>query len=257
MRHVSECVTVCVGYADFLAQVAPINRALLDRWVVVTEPSDQETRDVCRNHSIECLITDDFRRNGEFQKARGINRGLDQLEGVDLLLHMDADIALPFDLHQCLDKAAIVQDSIYGCDRLCVTGWDNWIKVKQRGLHAREHGWLVEKNREGAWVGGVPAGQENGYAPIGFFQLWGAKESLTWGFPRKRYPERHGNAARTDVQFAWQWDRHKRVFIPELLVFHLESADATMGVNWKGRKSAQFAPGNPVLGTKAPGTRSY
>lgn len=237
-----ECVTVCVDYADFLREVAPINRAVLDRWIVVTEPGDKATREVCRDFSIECLLTGDFRRGGEFAKARGINRGLDQCQGDGWLLHLDADIALPFDFGRCLEKAALEPGKLYGCDRLCVTGWDNWAALKARGLHAREHGWLVEKRRPGAWVGGVPAGPDNGYAPIGFFQLWHGSETLSWGFPRKRYPERHGNAARTDVQFAWQWDRPDRVFLPELVVFHLESDDARMGANWRGRTTAPFGP---------------
>lgn len=231
-----------MGYGDLLAQVAPINRALLDRWIVVTEPSDAETKEVCRNHSIECIVTEDFRCEGDFAKSRGINRGLDQLRGDDWLMHLDADIALPFDLHQCLEGARLSKDCIYGCDRICVTGWENWQAVKAQGLYSREHGWLVEKNRLGAWVGGVPAGRETSYAPIGFMQLWGGAETLSWKFPRKRYPERHGNAARTDVQFSLLWDRPKRLFIPELVVFHLESEQAPMGVNWKGRKTKRFEP---------------
>ena len=213
--------------------------------VIVTEPTDHETLAVCREFSLEPFLTEDIRRTGEFCKAVGINRGLDQLVGDGWLLHLDADIALPFDLRQCLNKAGLDKSCIYGCNRLCVTGWQNWQTVKGQGLHSRVNGWLAETKREGAWVGGVPAGPDNGYAPIGFFQLWGGQQGQDWRLPKHRYPEQHGNAARTDVQFAWQWDRPKRISIPELLVFHLESIDARMGVNWKGRKSARFGPDEP------------
>jgi hypothetical protein len=237
-----EAVTVSVNYGDFLRAVAPYNRPLLDRWIVVTQPQDEETRQVCRDHAIECLLTEDFTTFGGFAKARGINRGLNLLEGDGLLLHLDADIALPYDFKQCLENAAIDPTCIYGCDRLCVTGYKAWQRVRAAGLHAREHGWLVEKHRPDTWVGGVPAGPDTGYAPIGFFQLWGGPETLTWRFPHKRYPERHGNAARTDVQFSLQWDRRRRLFLPEVVVFHLESENAAMGANWHGRKTARFGP---------------
>lgn len=241
-----ECVTVCAHYGDFLREVAPFNRPLLDRWIVVTEPGDEETKRVCRDHSIECIVTEDMRRDGGFAKARGINRGLDQLEGDGFLMHLDGDIALPLDFRECLAKAELQKDCIYGCDRLCVTGWDNWMAVKAQGLFSRQHGWLVEKNRPGTWVGGVPVGNYHGWAPLGFMQIWGGRETLSWGFPRKRYSERHLDAARTDIQFSLLWDRVKRVFIPELVVFHLESEDAHMGINWEGRRSQRFGPPDPA-----------
>ncbi len=248
-----EAVTVCVDYGDFLRAVAPFNRPLLDRWIVVTRASDQETREVCRNYSIECLLTEDFDLDGGFSKSHGINRGLEQLQGDGWLMHLDADVAMPFDTRQCLENAHLQSDCIYGCNRLNVTGWEAWQRVQRQGLHSREHGWLVEMRRPDTWVGGVPAGPYTGYAPIGFLQLWSGKESLSWRFPRKMYPTRHGNAARTDCQFAMLWDRRKRHLIPELVVFHLESEDAKMGANWKGRKTQRFGPAHQVEKTN----RSY
>jgi hypothetical protein len=242
MQHLTiEAVTVCVNYGDILEQMAPHNRPLLDRWVVVTSPEDKKTRAVCRAFSIECQLTQDFDRGGAFPKARGINRGLDMLTGDDSwLLHLDADIALPFDFRLCLDSAHLHPDCLYGCDRINVTGEEAWAAVLEKGLYSREQGWLAEKNRPQTWVGGVPAGPETGYVPIGFFQLWHSSKTLTWEFPRRRYPEQHGNAARTDVQFGLQWDRRHRIHLPELLVFHLESEPARMGANWNGRKTRPF-----------------
>lgn len=254
-----EAVTVCVDYADMLAATAPINRALLDRWIVVTHPSDTETRDVCRNHSIECLATEDMHRAPGFQKANGINRGLDQLQGNDWLLHLDADIALPFDLHQCL--AGVRRGAIHGCDRLNVLGWQAWQDLQAAGLHSRKHGWLIDKERPGTTMGAVPAGPRTGYAPIGFFQLWHGTETHRWQYPSKRYPELHADAARTDAQFGLLWDRPDRVFLPELIVFHLESEKAPMGANWRGRKTARFsAAGGPyrsLVPSAASGPQGY
>ncbi len=240
-----EAVTVCVDYGDYLEQIAPHNRRLLDRWVVVTKPSDWRTREVCSKHSIECVLSNDFYRDGNpFAKSRGINAGLRQLTGDGYLLHNDADICLPFDLHECLKDANIQPGNIYGCNRLCVPGKDTWKLLQNQGLYSRYNGWLAEfRDRpEGCYVGGIPAGIGNGYCPIGFFQLWWGDETLSFGHSRKWYPLNHGTAARTDTQFASLWDRNNRIMIPELMVFHLEDPDAKnrMGQNWKGRVSPDF-----------------
>ena len=246
MLHI-EAVTVCVGYGDILKVVAPYNRPHLARWIVVTTAQDEETRQVCRSHSIDCLTTEEFTREGpgSFCKSRGINKGLDQLRGDGWLMHLDADICLPFDFAQCAADADMQPGHIHGVDRINVAGEAAWEAVKRQGLYSREGGWLAEKRRPETWVGGQPAGNGIGWAPIGFLQIWKGSHTLTWDFPRKRYPEAHGNAARTDVQFALQWDRKHRTFIPELLVFHLETEAAQMGANWGGRKTRRW--GQPPL----------
>jgi hypothetical protein len=95
-------------------------------------------------------------------------------------------------------------------------------------------------------MGGRPAGMGIGWAPVGFFQLWHGSHTLAWTFPKRRYPETHGNAARTDVQFALQWDRRHRILLPEVVVFHLESEASEMGKNWNGRKSRLFGSVPPT-----------
>jgi hypothetical protein len=53
---------------------------------------------------------------------------------------------------------------------------------------------------------------------------------------------RNSDAARTDVQFALQWDRERRAIVPELVCLHLESEDAGVGANWSGRTTRPFGP---------------
>ena len=237
-----EAATVCVGYGDFLAQMAPINRPLLDRWIVVTTPGDEETRDVCRKCSIECVVSDDHQRNGSFGKGRMINRALSMLETDGWIIHLDADVALPHDLHQVLDDAHLHEKTLYGCDRLNVVGWDAWQRVCNKGLWCRSNVWGVELSRPDTKLGMRVANPGHGYTPIGFFQLWHA-DAYNWqGAPDRRYPEQHGTAARTDVKHALQWDRRQRVLIPELLVWHAESEPSPMGKNWAGRTSKRFGP---------------
>lgn len=238
-----EAVTVCVGYGDFLAAVAPHNRPLLDRWVVVTTPADHETREACRSYSIECVTTDEHTRDGAFSKGRMIDRGYSMLDGSGWLLHLDADIALPADLHQVLDDAHLDPACIHGGDRLNVVGYDQWRRAAERGLWSRPNVWSVDPSR--GPVGSRVANVGHGYTPIGYFQLWHGSAANWRSFCGRRYPYRHGTAARTDVQHALQWDRRDRVLIPELLVWHLDSGPSGpsgMGANWAGRTTPRFGP---------------
>lgn len=235
-----EAVSVCIGYGDILREVAPYNRALLNRWVIVTHPNDSETRDVCRKHSIECVTTTEQDREGSFSKGRLINKGLAFLSGSEWMLHLDADILLPSDMHQVLDDAHLDKSCIHGCDRLNLVGYETW--KKSPTFLVRQNTWAVELQRGSLTIGTRVANVGHGYTPIGYFQLWHGS-SVNWrGSVLKNYPHHHGTAARTDVQFAYHWDRRHRVLIPEMLVLHLESEKAKMGTNWKGRNTVRFGP---------------
>lgn len=239
-----EAVTVCVGYGDFLAAAAAHNRPLLDKWVVVTSKSDEETRSVCRAYSIDCVLTEEQTRDGEFSKGRMIDRGLAHLSGTGWMLHLDGDIVMPADLHRVLDDAHLDENCLYGCDRLNVKGYETWQKIQAKGLWCRSNPWMVGLERENTTIGARVANDGHGWTPIGFWQLFHG-QSYNWrGMPNRRYPKQHGSAARTDVQFALQWDRRHRVLIPELLVWHLESEKAQMGANWRGRTTKRFGPEN-------------
>lgn len=239
-----EAVTVCVNYSSELEEVADANRRLLDRWIVVTTPQDKQTLNVCAKYSIETIVSTEVERGGDFAKARLINKGLRMLKGDSWLLHLDADMALPLDFHQCLDDAYLIPGNIYGSFRLCCPGPVCWDSIRAQGLYSRERNWLVEfrKRHPSCYVGGIPCGPGVGYTPIGFFQLWHGSETLVHKHNRKMYPITHGNAARTDTQFAMLWDRANRILIPELMCFHLEHAEAKefMGYNWRGRKTPPF-----------------
>ncbi len=237
-----EAVTVSVGYGDFLAVAAAENRGLLDRWVVVTTPADEETREVCRRFNLETVLTEEFEREGPgaFAKARGINRGLAMLSAGAWRLHLDADVVLPPTFRLQLDQAHLDEQGLYGCDRVMVRSWQEWQQF-------RTSGWLPQDYHARTNVPPFPLGTRwtsphDGYVPIGFFQLWHAAADEWRGIRHRRYPERHGNAARSDVQFGLQWDRRLRHLIPELFVLHLESEPAPLGANWNGRTTRRFGP---------------
>jgi hypothetical protein len=244
-----EAITTCVGYADFLVATVPENLPLLDELVVITSPEDQETQAVCRRHSVHCVLSEEHKRNGGgFNKGRLINRGLDQIGGHDWVLHLDADIVLPRKFRQLIQWAHPDPAGLYGFDRQNLVGFDRWQKLKQYAggwdNHAHESGhWFHPELPMGSrWVSSL-----HGFVPIGFAQLWHGCASVRNGYHVRRYPTEHGDAARTDVQFALQWDRRHRHLIPEIIVLHLESESAGLGANWKGRTTKPFGP-VPSLG---------
>ena len=109
-----EAVIVCVGYGDFLAATLPENLQLLDDLVVVTSPDDEETRAVCRKHSVHHVLSEDHRRDGPFNKARMIQRGFDQIGAQDWILHLDADIVLPRKFRNISTGHTSTNEMIYG-----------------------------------------------------------------------------------------------------------------------------------------------
>jgi hypothetical protein len=241
-----EAVSVCVGYADFLRETIPYNLPHLDRWLIVTDSRDDATRQVCHQHNLEFLVTDDFYRNGaEFDKARGIDHALQLLAYDDWVLHLDADIVLPTHTRRTLVAADLDCRFIYGADRVMVRGYVRWQKLKSsRFIESLARSFHHNVCFPGSFdVGARWADLHQGYVPIGFFQLFHREAVMSRGMRARRYScHGHSDASRTDVQYALQWDRHRRAVIPELVVFHLESESAAVGANWSGRTTRPFGP---------------
>ncbi len=237
-----EAVTVCVGYGDYLDVTAPRLKPIFDRWVIVTTHGDGTTREVCRKYSLPILLTEEFFRDkADFNKGRGVALGLDQIEGSEWIMHVDADILLPPDLAQWLTRAHLEESCIYGMDRVMVPTFDAWKQL--RDSHWMQHDFHCRGN----FPPGYPTGTRwvspiHGWVPIGYAQLWHGSADTIHGFHQKPYPSHHGNAARSDVQFALQWDRRKRHLLGEVVAIHLESGPAKLGANWAGRKTPQFGP---------------
>jgi hypothetical protein len=243
-------VIVSVGYGDYLAQTLPENLPLVDDLVVITSPDDLETRAVCRKHSVHHVLSDDHRRDGPFNKARMIQRGLDQIGGHDWILHLDADIVLPRKFRQYVEWAHLDERTIYGADRCNLSGWDEWQRLKQHAgawdNHAHECGhWFHPKFQVGSrWISKL-----HGYVPIGFTQLFHGSAMVSGGYHQRIYPyHEQADAARSDVQFALQWDRRHRQVLPEVIVLHLDSGDSPIGANWSGRTTPRFGPAATMAG---------
>lgn len=240
-----EAVTICVNYGDFLAECIPYNRVHFDRWLIVTSPADMETRELCRRYNMECLVTDDFYRDGsEFNKGAAIDRGMNMMAHDGWMMHLDADIVLPTDFRESFFDAHLDPECIYGVDRFIVPNWEAWQKFKPTWL-ARDYHSRVTFPGEFK-VGARWADVRHGWCPIGFAQILHPETVDRFrGTRTRRYPHHHNDACRADVQFAIQWDRRKRHLIPEIIVAHLESEPAPVGANWKGRTTKRFGPPLP------------
>jgi hypothetical protein len=230
-----DAVTVCVNYADFLAWTLPVNKTHFNRMVVVTAPEDRRTRDICEYNHVECLTTNAFYKKGAtFNKCAGINEGLRQLGSRDWICHLDADIVLPPRSREMLGKIDLQPDMIYGIDRLMCRSFDDWTRYVSKPEVQHSCDTFIQAN---AFPLGVRVGKlsEEGWLPIGFFQLWNAGETGV-----DTYPE-HGEADRGDMPMGRKWPRAKRALIPEIVGIHLESESMiNMGANWSGRTTREF-----------------
>lgn len=239
-----EVVVTCVNYGDFLAETLPFNLPHADRFVVVTTPEDTTTRNVCRKWSVECVLTDAFTEKGEtFNKGAAINVGLGALRQRGWVLHLDADIVLPLTFRNMLDKSALQRNCLYGAERCCIVGYEQWQAFKAAFHTDPQFGYryLVQTPEE-LPVGANVVHKHYGYTPIGFFQLWHASHMHEFEL---RYPDTEGSAENMDVQFAIRWPRPQRQLLPTVRVFHLESEKTIMGANWNGRTTKEFAKTEP------------
>lgn len=236
-----EAIVVCVDYSDFLAHTLPQLKLHADHVVVVTTPADRDTQALCAHHNVECLRTNAFYENGDaFNKAKGINEGLAYLSKRDWVLHVDADVYLPAMTRSILERKDLDRTKVYGADRLMCPDYESWVtySAKPRPIH---DSWTYVHLNAFPIASRIADYNGDCYSPIGYFQLWHPKGSGV-----SKYPEEHGAADRTDVLFAKLFERGKRELLPEVVVVHLDSEDATvkrMGANWNGRKTVAFEYG--------------
>jgi len=228
-----EAVVICYNYSDFLEYTLPHNIQMLDRMVVVTHPSDRETGRLCDKYSVDCIKTEVFHDDNDvFNKGRAINLGLSHLRHNGWVLHIDADVLLPHRFHNGLHLARLDKSCLYGCDRMNTGSFENWEKHKEKLVPQHSWRFAVSAVREFP-VGSRLVHLEYGYCPIGFFQLFHSDT-------KRKYPIVCGSAEHSDVLFATQWPREKRLLLPEFFVTHLESENCKMGANWQGRSTKIF-----------------
>lgn len=227
-----DAVTICVQYNDFLAWSLPSAKNIFNRLIVVSSKDDKETKKICDYYWVQCIQTDVMTKDGKFNKGLGINLGLDLLNSKEFVCHYDSDIVFPPRFSEFLRCKTLDKDAIYGVDRLQIKDWDTWINFccsPQQLFHI------------GSLWANFPimyrCVRNYSYCPIGFFQLWNVKSKFA-----KRYPENSDTAADSDLSFVYNWPAEKRILMPEMYVYHLESNDSSIGANWEKRTTKRFGP---------------
>jgi len=258
-------VVVCVNYGDILAWTLKENKPFFERLIVVTSPNDEQTKQVCDYFHVRCEMTSAFYMDNRgvvdvmaFNKAAAINHGLRCLEEEkptpeDWYLHMDADMALPPRTRELLQRADLDPSGIYGIDRMMVTSFADYIAHLSLPMpHYSQQTFIhLDHFPMGTRIAKMDDG-EDGFVPIGFFQLWNPAKSGVVS-----YPTDHVNCARSDMLFAQQWPRKQRHLIPEVVGLHLESENAVKGANWDGRTTQPFGPTVALQSARRPQHRPY
>lgn len=222
-----EAVMTCVGFDDILDITLEVNHPHFDSLIVVTSFEDKATQAVARKHGAFCVQTDLFKKNERnFNKGAAINAGFNYFQYYGWRMHMDADIILPDNFRRVIfNHTSLHKDHIYGADRIDVIGVE--------GINAVES---VQHRHSCFVIPGVDApispryvDKLYGYCPLGFFQLWHAKN-------HKQYPYSLGTAAHDDIMFSSLWPTAYRTHLPSVVAYHLCTKKPTLGENWEGRR---------------------
>ena len=182
------------------------------------------------------MVTDLFGKNGRnFNKGAALNAGFDYFQYHGWRLHLDADIELPRNFRRTLfNHTHLERDCIYGADRMDVIGAEqiNSLHSLQDEYPQHRLRFLVDPTHDRRLVGPIGGriiGQLEGYAPIGYFQLWHCSQ-------QRGYPYSTGSAAHDDTMFARTWPEPKRRLLPTVFVYHLCPRAPQWGENWDGNR---------------------
>ncbi len=211
-------ITVCIDFADFLADTLPVNRHLFNQYVVVTSPSDTATQRLAEQHACKLVVTERHLAAGPLNKGAAINDGLDAANRRQWLCHLDADIVLPdvfrwwlFNAECNVKYGQHLEKHIIGMHRHNCRSRAEWLRYLATG----RHDWPVEKLR--AW----------NQVPAGYLQIWHAAMNV-------RYPEGHPTASASDLVFGEQFVYRFHPDQPR--VIHLENK-ARQDLDYSGRRS--------------------
>jgi len=220
MRKI-EAITICVNYAHDFKFCVERNKKHFERWLVVTTSTDLDTINLCKQHNLEVVIFDGFTdEHGPFQKSKGINEALrrinfDNAKNSELVLHIDADIILPDNFKEQIEKEKINYQTLYGIDRAYVKAPITNEKIDELFSVMKKYQ-LRGKGTDADFV-------------YGFFQLFSKKAIVAHGLRSQKmiYPEYSRDAGFDDIVFSKLF---KRISKFDLTGIHLGESY----VNWKG-----------------------
>ncbi len=178
-----QTITVCINFSDYLESIVD-NKALFDRWIIVTSAEDRQTQELCLKHGLEIHLTSvRFSPGSLFPKGAMINEAFSKLTSGDTwVLLLDADMKLPKDTRHKLE-------SVCSNRRLYYT-------VAER------------LGKDGVVV-------PNYCCVEGFFQLFHYSQI-------RQYPEESIDTAGDDARFAAHWpNKEDKFIICDLLPEHM------------------------------------
>lgn len=220
------CITVCVGYADYLRRTTYWNFGQFDKHLIVTSYQDNATVITAADHGMYTFISDAFyMSNATFNKAAAINHALVTLQPDDWVLFMDADILLPVDFRANLELEALDPEKLYYTHRGTVfrDGLDaslEALKLKPELRYAEKHKVLHH---------GIDT------LPWGYFQLVNAKCSKLVNKKWAWMAAHHKSANEYDTEFMNMWPKSQHVLLPQKKFKVLHMGHGPRGQNWNGR----------------------
>jgi hypothetical protein len=193
-------MTICIDYADYLAQTLPQNRRLFSTYYIITERTDAATCELARAYDCVLLFTSKKHEKGaKFNKSGMMfdaQHFIHKRHGFAWIAHVDADIYLPADLWKHLRVDALNKNGIYGITRHVYTTHDDYVHDRIAS---------VDKGEMGV---------------IGYFQLYWLKN--------KFYPPWSANCSHCDLVFQNGF-RIRETF--HIVCFHF----GEKRMNWNGR----------------------
>ena len=201
-----EAVTVCIDYGPTLQQCIS-NANFLDRWVIVTVDRDEKTRQLCRDiPNVQVICSERIYENGAaFAKGKAINEGLAKLDKTDWLLHLDADVKLPYNFRRVINPPPhgvwipdpSIGSAVKRTEQLDTEIFYGSMRYREDGTQNQEL--IPETNEPFDFIGQKIM---NGY-----FQLWHSSMEKT-------YPEDSNDARQDDMDHFARWPIEKREFLP-------------------------------------------
>lgn len=193
-------ITICIDYADFLAQTLPHNRPLFTKYYIVTEERDAATCELARVHDCELLFTSKTHEKGaKFNKSGMMFDAQTRIHPRHTeawIVKLDADIYLPADLWKQIDRRALNKNGIYGLTRHVYNTYEDYVGGRVS---------CVDKGDLGV---------------VGYFQLYWLKN--------KYYPPWSANCSACDLTFMNGF--HIKKTFP-IVCFHFGEKRK----NWNGR----------------------
>jgi hypothetical protein len=124
-------IVVCVNYDDFLAITLKTNRHLFSKYIVITDPNDIPTQELCAKYDVDCRIYKYFYNNAKFNKSGAINwvqHDIHQAHPDKWILILDSDIVLPPDFPSFINTDNLRTDTMYGMVRKNFTNLDSFTR---------------------------------------------------------------------------------------------------------------------------------